>query len=891
MVLSLPLTADVGSQHFSLSSFKLPQTLTCFIVYCPAGRQKIDGKNDCELCPQSTYRDGTKVFEKCDGCPEQKISPAPGATSVENCTLYRCNEGEQPNNSSSGCEPCPRGTYQPASDQPKCLACPSGTSTPHTGAVTNISCQVYCPSGSEKNGQGQCVECYIGYYKDNTIDVFSNCTRCSNQSYVTSGNASISNQNCTVLNCLEGYKSNYTSHSCVPCPKGTYQDKKYQNSCIECPLNHSTRFTNSTKFSDCETYCPSGQEKVNGTCVPCQQGLYKDNDQDLFMSCDLCPPELITPSTASTSKQNCTLGNCSAGYYINGTGCSPCPKGQYQELRWQYNCSQCPPNRDTESIAASSLSHCLLNCSAGYENKNGSDICSQCDVGHYKDAPGATTCKPCAPDLGANNITISPSPGATDKKNCSKLVCVAGYYPSEGKTCLPCSYGTYQPTRWQDQCLHCDGGYTTYTLGSIHKEDCQLNCSVGQGLYNGTCRNCSIGFYNDKQDPSVRDCKQCPPSFITETEGATSVSMCTIVNCDKLGQYRDVATNTCVDCPVGTFQDLIRQTSCKTCPGGTTTQFTGSVSQTDCKKDCPAGQQLNEALNICQPCERGFYRPKSSWTCLPCGTDLTTPNPGATSQADCHVPTCVAGKFYSDASKSCLECPLHSYQDLAGQRDCKPCPDNTVTASTGTTSLTGCQAPCDIGSGTKCSVSSEACVNDLSVSDGYRCDCKPEYTNISNKCIHKCDTDFCGPKGVCRRSPFKCECVEGYSGPQCNIRPDAAALSDKENQTILIAVITTLGGILFIILIIVCICVMSRRRRPSQKTPYTSDLDERASIATRSMKGFEDYPTFAVNPAFSSKAPSMLNSPMMALPSQSGKTYYNPTFNGDEDNDPAVYRA
>ena len=36
----------------------------------------------------------------------------------------------------------------------------------------------YCPSGQEKSGDGSCVSCSIGYYKDNNVDVFSVCTAC-----------------------------------------------------------------------------------------------------------------------------------------------------------------------------------------------------------------------------------------------------------------------------------------------------------------------------------------------------------------------------------------------------------------------------------------------------------------------------------------------------------------------------------------------------------------------------------------------------------------------------------------------------------------------------------------------------------------------------------------
>jgi len=144
-------------------------------------------------------------------------------------------------------------------------------------------------------------------------------------------------------------------------------------------------------------------------------------------------------------------------------------------------------------------------------------------------------------------------------------------------------------------------------------------------------------------------------------------------------------------------------------------------------------------------------------------------------------------------------------------------------------------------------------------------------------------------------------------GDRCDIRPDASTMSDNEKETIVIAVISSVSGLFFLILLIVCICVMSRRKHTNAKVPYVSEFDERTSIATRSVKGFDDFPTFAMNPAFHKPPPSIVGGPTISMQSQPMKMFNNPTYHdgefqlvepqtvllavADEEGDPAVYRA
>ena len=59
-----------------------------------------------------------------------------------------------------------------------------------------VTISAFCPSGQEKVGT-VCVECMIGYYKDNNIDKFSMCTLCPVDK-ITANNGSTSAGDCNI---------------------------------------------------------------------------------------------------------------------------------------------------------------------------------------------------------------------------------------------------------------------------------------------------------------------------------------------------------------------------------------------------------------------------------------------------------------------------------------------------------------------------------------------------------------------------------------------------------------------------------------------------------------------------------------------------------------------
>lgn len=56
--------------------------------------------------------------------------------------------------------------------------------------------------------------------------------------------------------------------------------------------------------------CSSGEEVINGSCVPCPRGYYKDNSVDRFAQCSICPTEFVTAGNGTISLSDCNISEC-----------------------------------------------------------------------------------------------------------------------------------------------------------------------------------------------------------------------------------------------------------------------------------------------------------------------------------------------------------------------------------------------------------------------------------------------------------------------------------------------------------------------------------------------------------------------------------------------------
>ncbi|KAL3877471.1 hypothetical protein ACJMK2_035172, partial [Sinanodonta woodiana] len=100
------------------------------------------------------------------------------------------------------------------------------------------------------------------------------------------------------------------------------------------------------------------------------------------------------------------------------------------------------------------------------------------------------------------------------------------------------------------------------------------------------------------------------------------------------GFYR-TTSGTCQVCPVGTYQPSNEQSSCISCPSGTTTNQVASTSQAQCVAVCSAGSFYN-TQGFCQICGVGTYQPSTGQTsCISCPSGTITLQTGSTSSTQC----------------------------------------------------------------------------------------------------------------------------------------------------------------------------------------------------------------------------------------------------------------
>ncbi len=81
--------------------------------------------------------------------------------------------------------------------------------------------------------------------------------------------------------------------------------------------------------------------------------------------------------------------HCTAGSYDNGTACTPCPPGSYQNAGGQRSCIQAPPGSYVPSGGATQP----IACAAGTaQSGSGTTICFSCSAGTLQPAIGQATC-------------------------------------------------------------------------------------------------------------------------------------------------------------------------------------------------------------------------------------------------------------------------------------------------------------------------------------------------------------------------------------------------------------------------------------------------------------------------------------------------------------------
>ncbi|GFS66703.1 hypothetical protein NPIL_618171, partial [Nephila pilipes] len=213
--------------------------------------------------------------------------------------------------------------------------------------------------------------------------------------------------------------------------------------------------------------------------------------------------------------------------------------------------------------------------------------------------------------------------------------------------------------------------------------------------------------------------------------------------------------------------------------------------------ECAAGFQLTKDGN-CEPCMRGYFRPKGAPSCIKCPPQRTTPSISAKSESECSEELCSPG-YFMDSSRHCIECPKGSYMDHEQQEsECRPCPQDTTTATKGATSESDCTNPCLVDGQMRLCQANAFCVFREDI-DSFACECQPKYRleNKTGECVSVCES-YCINGGTCEvnaetHEPM-CHCVTNFHGSRCESKAEFVYIAGG-----------IAGAVIFIILLVLLI--------------------------------------------------------------------------------------
>ncbi|KAG8190449.1 hypothetical protein JTE90_009286 [Oedothorax gibbosus] len=237
------------------------------------------------------------------------------------------------------------------------------------------------------------------------------------------------------------------------------------------------------------------------------------------------------------------------------------------------------------------------------------------------------------------------------------------------------------------------------------------------------------------------------------------------------GTYYDVNTQTCIDCPLGQYQEYEGQMGCQWCPVGTSTEKPRARHVEDCKKICQPGSYSETGLETCLVCPHGSYQEfVGQMSCHACPEGKTTADIGSSSETDCKD-TCEAGHYSKTGLMPCDRCPKGFYQSLPGQISCDECPTNLSTAEEGSKNLSDCfdLNPCSIEG---------VCSNGGScqrVGRAASCVCEPGFEGARCEAdIDECQQSPCHNEATCvnGHGSFLCVCSDSFTGKLCEEEVD-----------------------------------------------------------------------------------------------------------------------
>lgn len=286
----------------------------------------------------------------------------------------------------------------------------------------------------------------------------------------------------------------------------------------------------------------------------------------------LCSVALLSVAFAQTT--------CRPGTFIDGDGCTPCPRNTFSDEQNSTSCTPCKVFEQSKPGARS----CQLCPTGEFKRPGKMNRCRPCPMNTYNDQVNASSCIPCPEG------TIS-APFAKRRRDC--------------RTCAPGTKVVFRRTFLF--CQRCQPGLSSPKNNSLACEPCPVGMFRSRNDFRrrrDTCRPCLPGSFADT--PGTTICKPCPRGTYENGFGSTSCKPCPPDSETRsLGAKECRATcgkkdPNCISCPPGSGLHESSMT-CKQCPADSISMVR---SATPCYR-CPAPDGKADAKRTACVCRDG----------------------------------------------------------------------------------------------------------------------------------------------------------------------------------------------------------------------------------------------------------------------------------------------
>ena len=383
---------------------------------------------------------------------------------------------------------------------------------------------------------------------------------------------------------------------------------------------------------------------------------------------------------AAASLDDCLCPAGSAG--LAGTGCTPCPAGQYKRAAGRAavsagmsGCATCAPGMVTDTLAEAGASSCAA-CDEGQYSEYSHIACTSCaplvSENHLDYEVGMVESTQC-PCPAGRHLRRLPGPTETLYKD---VASAAGggirnlkrfaHPTTPARTPTPMFPVAVEQSGFDLQMAQDEEA--VFPLDSREPWDSEgVDTATGLPVHRRLpgdeqfpryrCEKCEEGRFSvggmETHNLVAEDsgCTECPANTVTFADGATSQDDC---RCIAMGF--EMVGGECTQCAEGRYKSVVGEYSCTECPG--VSSWSGSTLF--------ANLGLPDTPSICR-CGLAGY--EGSITAAD-GTAFDTVTETATYRATADYfrdgyatggcTACPAGKYAADGEESCTECPANS---------------------------------------------------------------------------------------------------------------------------------------------------------------------------------------------------------------------------------------